>query len=304
MPAKIVINTVGKDIFLNKIGEFLITARIALGTVQGHAGSCLNCLIQRWAGAVPLSFVLVAPPARPPRSARIAFPNLTGARMGRIGSKQKAKAPPADSSNRPLNCPLPHIHQGTVVEATQAVADSAMQDSERVVTPPLEIISNFSGPNYEPQGPSIYEFEVDVYPELKWNGDYRKISVSVEAAGDSVSEAKEVEDMIRRKQKDLSALRVVADRGLAMGDTVVLNVDAFRVNPDGTQGEPLQFATVRRLRMDTSEEQDVIPGFVESLVGQKVSEERTFEARLPCEERAVFPRSSAYHRALPRLALW
>lgn len=172
------------------------------------------------------------------------------------------------------------IKQGTLVEASQAVAATAMQDSERVVTPPLDIISNFSGPALEPQGPSIYEFEVDTFPELQWKGDYRKLSVSVEAAGDSVSEAKEVEELIRLRQKELSALRVVTDRGLEVGDTVVLNVDAFRVNPDGTDGEPLQFATMRRLRMDTSEELDIIPGFVEALKGMKVNDERSFDVRL------------------------
>lgn len=156
-----------------------------------------------------------------------------------------------------------------------------MQDSERVVTPPDQIISNFSGTDLRPTGPSIYEFEVDVFPELKWTGDFRTLSVSVEAAGDAASEAKEVEQMILAKQKELSPLRVVADRGLAIGDTAVLNVDCHRVNADGSQGEPLDFATVRRLRLDTSEEQDIIPGFVEALVGLKVGEDRTFEARSP-----------------------
>lgn len=105
--------------------------------------------------------------------------------------------------------------------------------------------------------------------------------MSVEAAGDSVSEAKDVEDFIRAKQKELSPLRVVSTRGMATGDTVVLNVDACRVNADGTDGEALEFASVRRLRMDTSEEQDVVPGFVESLSGQKTGEQRTFEIVLP-----------------------
>ncbi|CAN6197885.1 unnamed protein product [Urochloa humidicola] len=127
-----------------------------------------------------------------------------------------------------------------------------------------------------------YDVAVDVAPEVQWLSEdkYKNLKVIVEI-DDAVDAEKATEKELQRRHKALGLLRIVADRGLQVGDLVVLDIFAESINSDGSKGEKISSAESTDFHLDTEENNNVVPGFLGSLIGIRPGETRSFPIQFP-----------------------
>lgn len=169
------------------------------------------------------------------------------------------------------------VLRNTLPQALSSVAGRALKDSEHIVTSLDDLKSSFS-----PTSLLSYDVVVDIVPEVKWTTPdaYKKLKVAVEIDDESVYR-KAAEAEFRSRYKDLGSLRVVQDRSVEIGDVVILDVACNRVNEDGTDGDRIFQAEQKGFQLDTEEEFNYLPGFVDAICGMKRGEIRTFELIFP-----------------------
>lgn len=144
--------------------------------------------------------------------------------------------------------------------ALQEVEGEAIKDTERVITTRKEIIdmvlAAWEARNSQDNDLSIlgvnpftFDIEVEVAPEVKWKGDYNAITVDVvvpcgegdnsesdEAGTGSGGEARRrTNTLIKNRLKELGVMRVVTERGIELGDVVVVSTEGFKINEDGSK---------------------------------------------------------------------
>lgn len=83
-------------------------------------------------------------------------------------------------------------------------------------------------------------------PEVKWATEdaYKKLKVVVEMDREVTAEkASEIE--LKRRLKSLGAMKIVTDRGLQIGDVVVLDIFATTINEDNSTGDKIPSADTK-----------------------------------------------------------
>ena len=85
--------------------------------------------------------------------------------------------------------------------------------------------------------------------------------------------------MFNQQLRTLGTMRVVTDRGLEVGDQVVMDLDA--VNAD--TGEAIEGIKQNKFELDTGAARLNLPGLIDGIVGMKVGDEREFPLTMPSD---------------------
>ncbi|CAO2835863.1 unnamed protein product [Amaranthus hypochondriacus] len=161
--------------------------------------------------------------------------------------------------------------------ALSSVNGMALQDSLRITT-------NFSDmeETYVSSNSLKFDVVVDVLPEVKWNPEngYKNLKIVVEIDNEITAEvACELE--LKRRHKTLGVMRIVADRGLQVGDVVVIDISAATIEEGGKESQKIPSAESKGFNFDTEDAETVIPGFVDSLIGIRPGETKSFPLVFP-----------------------
>ncbi|GJN28929.1 hypothetical protein PR202_gb17103 [Eleusine coracana subsp. coracana] len=175
------------------------------------------------------------------------------------------------------NATIEAILKRTLPQALSSVEDKALEDSVRILTKFDDMRNSFSlGDVFR------YEVAVDVAPKVRWLSEdkYKNLKVVVEI--DDVVDAEKAAEMeLKRRHRALGLLRIVVDRGLQVGDLVVLDIFAENINSDGSKGEKISSAESTGFHLDTEETNNLVPGFLGSLIGIRPGETRSFPIQFP-----------------------
>lgn len=176
-----------------------------------------------------------------------------------------------------LRATVESILKRTLPHAMESVTGKALKDS-------IQIVSSF--PEMEKAYSQLktlsYEVVVDVVPELKWSTEngYKDMKVVVEL-GDEIDAKKASERQLRQKYKSLGALKIVTDRGLQVGDLAVIDISATTIDEEGTTGESIPDAESKGFHFDTEEGNRLLPGFLDSILGIRAGESKSFSLVFP-----------------------
>ena len=171
--------------------------------------------------------------------------------------------------------------QNSLPEAMELVAATALQDSERITTHFMDMFSSFAGVHSAPCEDMKYEVMVEMEPTVAFTGDHKSLSVKVQSPGDDATAQYDADKFWNDALKDQSTLRVVTDRGLVSGDAAVVDIDAVRVNDDGTDGAALQGMQQKAFQLETDGGNIKLPGLLENIVGMEVGDKKSFEIVFP-----------------------
>jgi len=162
--------------------------------------------------------------------------------------------------------------------AMQQVAERALDNSERIITPPTIIRDS-----YAPDQDLTFEVTVDLPPSLSWTRDYHELSVKATLPHDPQRAQELADRQLRVVQKSFSRLNVVADRGIEQGDVVVLDLDCLRDDSDSGEGEAevVEEASRKRWRLDMEDAEAFLPEVVEGIKGMKPGDLREFPVTFP-----------------------
>ncbi|CAI0379355.1 unnamed protein product [Linum tenue] len=167
------------------------------------------------------------------------------------------------------------ILQRTLPHALASVNERALKDSVRIATNYSEMEKTYSSLNI-----LRYDIIVDVAPELKWvpEDGYKQLKVVVEIDSDIDAQVAS-EQEFRRRHKSLGAMRIVTDRGLQIGDVAVLDISAKRLESEGSDSIP--DAESKGFNFDTEDGDKVLPGFLNSIIGIRPGEVKSFPLAFP-----------------------
>ncbi|XP_020588090.1 trigger factor-like protein TIG, Chloroplastic, partial [Phalaenopsis equestris] len=169
------------------------------------------------------------------------------------------------------------ILKKTLPQAMKSVEGRALKDSVRIATNFAEMYDTFSPEDY-----FRYDVAVDVAPEIKWltESKYKNLKVIVQIDKSITAEiASDIE--LRRRHKAQGSLRIVTERGLKIGDLVVLDILATKIEGDLSIGEKIPSAERKGFHLDTDEADNLLPGFLNSIVGIKQGETKSFHLQFP-----------------------
>ncbi|AET00600.1 putative peptidylprolyl isomerase [Medicago truncatula] len=184
--------------------------------------------------------------------------------VGYVGSKNVQKAT------------IESILRRTLSHAVTAVTGRALQDSIRIVTKFSDMEDTYSSLGY-----LRYDVSVDVAPEIKWISDdaYKNLKVVVEIDNEidaHIASEKE----FRRRYKSAGVLKVVTDRGLQVGDVVVLDISATTVDQESNI-KNIPSAESKGFNFDTEDSEILVPGFLDSIIGIGRGETKSFPLVFP-----------------------
>ncbi|XP_050219494.1 trigger factor-like protein TIG, Chloroplastic [Mercurialis annua] len=164
----------------------------------------------------------------------------------------------------------------TLPHAMNSVTGRALRDSVRIATRFSEMEKTYSSLNI-----LRYDVIVDVVPEVKWVPDngYKNLKIVVEIDSDIDAQIAS-EKELRRRHKALSALKVVTDRGLQVGDVVVIDISATK-SDDKSSVQNIPDAESKGFHFDTEDGDTVLPGFRDSLIGIQRGETKSFPLVFP-----------------------
>ncbi|KAJ0593579.1 putative peptidylprolyl isomerase [Helianthus annuus] len=169
------------------------------------------------------------------------------------------------------------ILKRTLPHAMSSVEGRALKDSLRITTTFSEMEKTYTSLDI-----LRYDVVVDVAPEVKWvpEDGYKNLKVVVEL--DSEIEAKTAAELeLKRRYKTLSTMRIVTNRGLQVGDVVVLDISATTVEQDGSQVKDVPAAGSKGFRFDTEDGDTVVPGFLDAIIGIQGGETKSFPLVFP-----------------------
>nr|AKM76838.1 trigger factor type chaperone family protein [Hypseocharis bilobata] len=174
------------------------------------------------------------------------------------------------------NATIESILKRTLPHAMSSVT-GALQDSVRIVTKFSDLLEMYSSSNFV-----RYDLIVDVAPEIKWvpeNG-YKNLKIVVELDSD-IDALKVSEQELKRRHKSLGILRIVTDRGLQIGDVAVVDISAKTIDQDESKVQNIPSAETKDFHFDTEDGDNVLPGFVDSIIGMRGGEMKSFALVFP-----------------------
>ncbi|MBA0792251.1 hypothetical protein Gohar_016767 [Gossypium harknessii] len=169
------------------------------------------------------------------------------------------------------------ILKRTLPHAMSTVTGRALRDSVRIITKFSDMEKSYSS-----LSSLSYDVIVDVAPEVKWiseNG-YKSMKIVVEIDHDIEAE-KACEQEIKRRHKSLGTLKIVTDRGLQVGDLAVLDISATTIDQDESNVQKVPAAESKGFQFDTEDDDKVLPGFLDSIIGIRQGETKSFPYVFP-----------------------
>ncbi|KAL5544766.1 hypothetical protein UlMin_008550 [Ulmus minor] len=171
------------------------------------------------------------------------------------------------------------ILERTLPRATSA----ALRDSIRIVTKFSDIKQTYTSLHslrfirftYLKFMSLTYSFSyvviVDVALEVKWTPEngYENLKIVFEIDSDIDA------------QKSQGSLRIVTNKGLQIGDVVVLNISATTIDQDESNVQKIPSAESKGFHFDTEDGNNVLPSFLDSIVGINASETKSFPLVFP-----------------------
>ncbi|MED6125737.1 hypothetical protein PIB30_071561 [Stylosanthes scabra] len=169
------------------------------------------------------------------------------------------------------------ILRRTLPHAMTSVTGKALPDSVRIVTKFSDLEKIYSS-----QGSLRYDVLADIVPELKWFPDnaYKNLKIVVEIDSD-IDAQKASEQEFKRRYKSIGALKVVADRGLQVGDVVVIDISATTIDQDESKIKNIPSAESKGFNFDTEDGDRILPGFLDSIIGIRPGETKSFPLVFP-----------------------
>lgn len=170
------------------------------------------------------------------------------------------------------------ILRRTLSHAMTSVTGRALQDSVQIVTKFSEMEETYSS-----LGSLRYDVLVDIAPEIKWipdNNAYKNLKIVVEIDSD-IDAHTASEQEFRRRYKSIGALKVVTDRGLQVGDVVVLDISATTIDQDESNVKSIPSAESKGFNFDTEYGEKVLPGFLDCIIGIQQGESKSFPLVFP-----------------------
>ncbi|XP_078165649.1 trigger factor type chaperone family protein [Carex rostrata] len=169
------------------------------------------------------------------------------------------------------------ILKKTLPQAMSSVEGRALKDS-------LQILSQFDDLNDSFSLSSVFRYDcaVDVAPTVTWLLDtkYKDLKIVVEI-DDIIDAEKASEKEFKRRHKGLGALRIVTDRGLQLGDLVVLDIYGESIADGESESEMIPNSERKGFHLDTEESNNLLPGFLDSIIGIRQGETRSFPLEFP-----------------------
>ncbi|KAG2424094.1 hypothetical protein HXX76_014769 [Chlamydomonas incerta] len=129
---------------------------------------------------------------------------------------------------------------------------------------------------YDPAKEFFFRVMFDVAPPVVWRTPLEELEVTIKDTGDFSTDAAAADDLIRQYRKQHGFSRVVAGRGLQLGDTLVIDLE---ITSKAT-GLALPGLSHKRFSFDT--EADVL-GITSGMLGMKAGESRTFDMSMPAD---------------------
>nr|GMC49833.1 trigger factor-like protein TIG, Chloroplastic [Ipomoea batatas] len=169
------------------------------------------------------------------------------------------------------------ILKRTLPHALSSVTGKALEDSIRIATKFSDMEKTYLSLNT-----LRYDVLVDVAPVVKWIPEdaYKNLKVVVEL--DSDTDAQIIaEQELKRRHKSLGALKIVADRGLQIGDVAVIDISATTIEKDESNAKRIPAAETKGFNFDTEDGDKVLPGFLDSIIGIKSGETKSFPLVFP-----------------------
>lgn len=169
------------------------------------------------------------------------------------------------------------ILKRTLPHAMSSVDGRALMDSVKIATSYSDMEEIYASSN------SLrYDILVDVLPEVKWSPEdgYKNLKIVVEL-DQEISAEIACERELKRRHKTLGILRIVADRGLQVGDVVVVDISAATIGQDGANGQDIPSAESKGFQFDTEDDEFLIPGFLDSIIGIRPGETKSFPLVFP-----------------------
>ncbi len=152
----------------------------------------------------------------------------------------------------------------------------AIADSERVEQSREELEAAF-----DLNKDFTFTVVFDTLPTLVWTTPYKSLTVAVEAASDAERDAATVEAKMRALLKEGAQLRVVADRGIEIGDVAIIDTSSSVKST----GEAIPFSERKGMQLDTeTADEAFLPGVAAAMVGMRPGEEREATITLPDSE--------------------
>ncbi|KAL8195581.1 hypothetical protein R6Q57_025984 [Mikania cordata] len=169
------------------------------------------------------------------------------------------------------------ILKRTLPHAMSSVEGRALEDSICIITTFSEMEQTYASLNT-----LRYDVVVDVAPEVKWvpEDGYKNLKIVVELDGEIYAKTA-AEQELKRRYKTLSTMRVVTNRGLQVGDVAVLDISATTVGQDLSEVIDVPAAGSKGFNFDTEDGDRVIPGFLDSIIGLKRGETKSFPLVFP-----------------------
>ncbi|KAL3736382.1 hypothetical protein ACJRO7_025352 [Eucalyptus globulus] len=169
------------------------------------------------------------------------------------------------------------ILKRTLPHAMSSVSGQALKDSVRIVTKFSEMENT-----YISLGSLRYDVIVDVAPEVKWipEDGYKSLKIVVEIDSE-IDAQRACQQELRRRHKSLGTLRIITDRGLQIGDVVVLDISATTIDQDESNVKNIPSAESKGFHFDTEDGDKLIPGFLDSIIGIQRGETKSFPLFFP-----------------------
>ncbi|CAA0832427.1 Trigger factor-like protein TIG- Chloroplastic [Striga hermonthica] len=169
------------------------------------------------------------------------------------------------------------ILKRTLPHAMSSVSGRALEDSLHILTRFPDMESTYSS-----MKSLRYDVIVDVAPEVKWvpEDGYKNLKIVVEIDKE-IDAQTATEQELRRRHKALGALKIVADRGLEVGDVAVLDLSATTIDQDESTAQRIPSAESKGFQFDTEDENKVLPDFLNSIIGIKRGETKSFPYVFP-----------------------
>ncbi|KAJ4753157.1 Trigger factor [Rhynchospora pubera] len=169
------------------------------------------------------------------------------------------------------------ILKKTLPEAMSSVEGRAVRDSLRITSKLEDMSDSFSHSSV-----FRYDVVVDIAPTVTWLLDtkYKDLKIVVEI-DDIIDAEKASEREFMRRHKALGALRIVTDRGLQLGDLVVLDIYGESIADGESKSEKIPNSERKGFHLDTEESSSLLPGFLEAIIGIRQGETRSFPLEFP-----------------------
>ncbi|KNA04535.1 hypothetical protein SOVF_198800 [Spinacia oleracea] len=161
--------------------------------------------------------------------------------------------------------------------ALSSVNGIALQDSVRINTSFSEMEKTYASSN------SLkFDVVVDVLPEVRWNPEdgYKNLKIVVEIDNEITAEVA-CERELKRRYKTLGPMRIVTERGLQVGDVVVVDISAATIEEGGKDSQKIPSAESKGFNFDTEDAENVLPGFLDSIIGIRQGETKSFPLVFP-----------------------